>query len=223
MNIIGINASPRGKMSNTLKLVEAVLSGAEQEGAKTELVDIYQLEIEYCTACGACYASGECTLLDDFPDLSEKLLDADGIVLGSPNYIDSVTAPLKAVFDRLADAIHCQMFRGKYGCSVCTAGGSNHDEVVRYMNHVLISLGATAVGGVGAAVGRDPAALPKAEEDAEMLGKILAESIRGEHRYPEQEKIHRERQDYFSRLVKANKDVWTHEYEWHVEKGWIEE
>jgi multimeric flavodoxin WrbA len=223
MKIIGINASPRGKMSRTLKLVEAVLSGAEEEGAETELVDIYQLDIEYCTACGSCYASGECTLIDDFPELYEKMLDADGIVLGSPNYIDSITAPLKAVFDRLADAIHCQMFRGKYGCSVCTAGGSNHDEVVRYMNHVLISLGATAVGGVGAAVGRDPAALPKAEGEAVILGKMLAESIRGVHTYPEQEKIHRERQEYFSRLVRANKDIWAHEYEWHVEKGWIEE
>ncbi|MGA1061462.1 MAG: NAD(P)H-dependent oxidoreductase, partial [Ilumatobacteraceae bacterium] len=39
----------------------------------------------------------------------------DGIVLGSPVYINSVTAQLKLVIDRLADAIHCQMFEGKYG------------------------------------------------------------------------------------------------------------
>jgi hypothetical protein len=45
-------------------------------------------------------------------------------VLGAPNYIDSVPAPIKALFDRMADAIHCQMLTGKFGCSVCTAGGS---------------------------------------------------------------------------------------------------
>lgn len=223
MKVIGINASPRGKESRTRRLVEAVLSGAKEEGAKTDFIDIYSLDIKFCTACGACYASGECTLFDDMPELFDRMLDADGIVIGAPNYIDSIPAPLKAVFDRLADAIHCQMFRGKYGCSVCTAGGSNHDEIVRYLNHVLISLGATAVGGVGAAVGSDPAALPKAEEEAARLGRTLVESIRGEHRFPEQEQIHDERQKYFSRLVKANRDAWPHEYEWHVRMGWIEE
>ena len=124
MKVIGLNASPKGKESNTLRLVNAVLAGASDGGAKTELVDLYELRIEYCTACGTCYATGECTLLDDFPDLFNRLLDADGIVLGAPNYIDSVPAPMKALFDRMADAIHCQMLSGKYGCSVCTAGGA---------------------------------------------------------------------------------------------------
>jgi len=57
MKIIGINASPKGNASNTLHLVKSVLEGAESEGAETELVDLYKLHIEYCTACGAllCY------------------------------------------------------------------------------------------------------------------------------------------------------------------------
>ena len=150
--------------------------------------------------------------MDDFPDLFERMLDADGIVLGSPNYIDSITAPLKAVFDRVADAIHCQMFSGKFGCSVCTAGGSNYDPVVEYMNHTLMVLGATVVGGVGVAVGRDPLALVPAEEESYRLGKTLVQSIRGEHRYPEQEKFHRERREYFCQLIKGNRAVWEHEY-----------
>lgn len=132
MKIIGINASPRGEESNTLKLVKAVLNGAETEGAKTELVDLYKLNIEYCTGCGTCYATGECPLIDDFEELFEKISNADGIVLGAPNYINSVPAPMKALFDRLSDAIHCQMLTGKFGCSVCTAGGSEEEEVVKY-------------------------------------------------------------------------------------------
>jgi multimeric flavodoxin WrbA len=223
MKVIGLNASPRGAGSRTLKLVEAVLRGAREEGAETELVDIYDLKIEYCTACGSCYATGECTLIDDFPDLFERMLDADGIVLGSPNYIDSITAPLKAIFDRVADAIHCQMFSGKYGCSVCTAGGSGQDKVVEYMNHTLMVLGATVVGGVGVALGRDPLALVPAEEEAYRLGKTLAQSIRGEHRYPEQEKFHKERREYFCQLIKWNKAVWEHEYDWYVQMGWLKE
>jgi len=223
MKVLGLNASPRGEESRTLRLVNAVLAGAREGGAETKLIDLYTLRIEYCTACGSCYATGDCPLMDDFADLFNEILDADGIVLGSPNYIDSVTAPLKAVFDRMAAAIHCQMLTGKFGCSVCTAGGSGQDDVVTYMNRALANRGATAIGGVGVAVGWDPAALARAENEAFALGKKLAGSIRGEHRYPEQEEIHRQRRDYFRRLVMANRDLWRHEYDWYVSMGWIKE
>ncbi|HTY14459.1 MAG TPA: flavodoxin family protein [Methanoregulaceae archaeon] len=223
MKVLGLIASPRGRESRTLQLVKGVLTGAEQEGAATELIDIYSLKIGYCTACGTCYATGDCAIVDDFPALFEKILDSDGIVLGSPNYIDSVTAPLKAVFDRCADAIHCQMLTGKYGCSVCTAGGSNQDVVVNYMNHALTALGATVIGGVGAAIGRDPAALPAAEKEAVDLGRKLVLSINGAIKYPEQDAIHQQRKAYFCQIIKANKDIWKHEYDWWVEMGWMQE
>jgi multimeric flavodoxin WrbA len=221
MKVLGLIASPRGKDSNTLRLVNAVLAGAKEAGAETELVDIYTLRIEHCTACGTCYAKGECTLLDDFPDLFDQILGADGIVLGAPNYIDCVPAPMKAVFDRMADAIHCQMLTGKFGCSVCTAGGSGEHEVVGYMNKVLMTLGASVVGGIGVAIGRDPSALGKAEKDARELGVRLARSIRGEITYPEQDEGHRQRREYFCQLVKYNKEKFAHEYDWYVQMGWM--
>jgi multimeric flavodoxin WrbA len=221
MKVLGLNASPKGKDSNTLRLVNAVLAGAKEAGAETELVDIYTLRIEHCTACGTCYAKGECTLLDDFPDLFDQILEADGIVLGAPNYVDSVPAPMKAVFDRMADAIHCQMLTGKFGCSVCTAGGSGEHEVVGYMNKVLMTLGANVVGGIGVAIGRDPAALGKAETEAREIGVRLVRSIRGEITYPEQDEGHRQRREYFCQLVKYNKEKFAHEYDWYVRMGWM--
>jgi multimeric flavodoxin WrbA len=38
MKIIGINESPKGDASNTLKLVNSVLKGAESAEAETELL-----------------------------------------------------------------------------------------------------------------------------------------------------------------------------------------
>ena len=169
MKIIGINASPKGDASNTLKLVKSILAGAESEGAETKLVDLYKLNIEYCNACGTCYATGECPLFDDFTEIFENIWNADGIVLGAPNYINSVPAPMKALFDRLSDAIHCQMLIGKFGCSVCTAGGSGEDEVLKYMNGVLMHLGVTVVGGIGVVIGRDPSVLQKYTGPAQDL------------------------------------------------------
>ena len=221
MEIIGINASPKGNASNTLKLVNSVLKGAESEGAETELIYLSKLHIEYCTGCGACYATGECSLFDDFVELFEKIMNADGIVLGAPNYINSVPAPMKALFDRLSDAIHCQMLTGKFGCSVCTAGGSGDDEVLKYMNGVLINLGVTVVGNIGVVIGRAPSTLENYIGPAHDLGKKLAKSIRGEIKYTDQDEIHRQRTEYFCQLAKFNKERFAHDYDWYVQKGLI--
>jgi hypothetical protein len=104
---------------------------------------------------------------------------------------------------------------------ICTAGGSGEQEVVGYMNNVLTTLGTTVVGGIGVAIGRDPAALKKAEKEAHEMGKKLARSIRGEHSYPEQDEIHRQKREYFCQLVKYNKERFAHEYDWYVQMGWM--
>ena len=110
-------------------------------------------------------------------------MNGDGVVLGAPNYINSVPAPMKAFFDRLSDAIHCQMLTGKFGCSVCTAGGSGDDEVLKYMNGILINLGVIVVGSIGVVIGRAPSALESYIGPAQDLGKKLVKSIRGEIKY----------------------------------------
>lgn len=214
MKIIGINGSPKREKSQTRLLVMGVLEGARQAGADVTFVDICGLEIKYCTACGTCYAKGECIHDDDFPMLLVKMLDADGIVLGSPNYINSVTAQLKTLFDRMADAIHCQSFTGKYGCAVSTAGGSMADEVADYMNETMLHLGVTTVGKVGVNFLGNPEAIVPAEKQAKELGRKLVDAIRTKWKDPAQQKILAERKEYFKRLVMFNKDLWKHEYDY---------
>jgi len=221
VKVLGINASPRGNESNTLQLVKSVIKGAESEGADVELIDLYKLQIEYCTGCGACYATGECPQIDDFEELFDRIVNSDGIVFGAPNYINSVPAPMKAFFDRLSDVVHCQMLAGKFGCSVSTAGGNKADVVVDYMNSVLTNMGVTVVGGLGVVMGGDPAAPQQAAGTAEELGKNLVKSIRGEITYPDQEELHRQNTEYFCQLVKSNKEKFAHDYDWYVRMGLI--
>jgi multimeric flavodoxin WrbA len=219
MKIIGINASPKGEKSQTRRLVMGVLEGARQAGADITFVDVCGLDIHYCTACGTCYAKGECIHDDDYPALLEKMLDADGIVLGSPNYINQVTAQLKTMLDRMADVVHCQALSGKYGCAVCTAGGAYADEVADYMNMALLHFGATTVGKVAVVVGADPNAIVVGEKQAKELGRKLEESIRTKWKDPSQEKIHAERKENFKRLVSFNKGIWKHEYDYWKDLG----
>ncbi len=219
MKIIGINASPKMEKSQTRRLVMGVLEGARQTGADVTFVDVCSLEIKYCTACGTCYAKGECIHDDDFPVILEKMLEADGIVWGSPNYINSVTAQLKTLLDRMADSIHCQSFTGKYGCAVSTAGGSMAKEVADYMTETMRNLGATTVGEVAVLLGADPNAIIPAEKQAKELGRKLADAIRTQWKDPVQDKYHKERREYFKRLVMFNKDLWKHEYDYWKATG----
>jgi multimeric flavodoxin WrbA len=150
LKVLGMNASPRGSNSQTLRLVKAALDAAKESGAETELVDLCKLDIEYCNACGVCYAKGRCIHEDDFDELYQKILNYDGLILGSPNYFHTVTAQMKAMLDRMADTIHCQLLTGKYGCSAATAGSPASDEVTDYVNKILMVFGANVVGQVGA-------------------------------------------------------------------------
>jgi len=213
VKILGINGSPKGEKSQTRRLVMAVLEGARKSGADVTFIDICSLDISYCTACGVCYTKGECVNDDAFTMLNEKMLEADGIVLGSPVYINTVTAQLKTLLDRMADSIHCQNFTGKYGCSVSTAGGSMAEETAGYMNDALGMLGAQTVGLVGVNFMGNPDAIVPAEKKAKDLGHKLAEAIREKWEDPAQKKMLAERRQYMKHLVLANKDIWAHEYE----------
>ena len=147
------------------------------------------------------------------------MLEADGIVLGSPNYINQVTAQLKTVLDRMADGIHCQSFTGKYACAVCTAGGSKADEIADYMNSAMFMLGAVSVGKVGVNFMGNPAAIVPAEQQAKELGRTLALAIQEKWRDPAQDQLLAERKVYMKKLVLANKDIWESEYRHWKELG----
>ena len=142
----------------------------------------------------------------------DRLMNADGIVLGAPNYVDSVPAPMKALFDRMADAIHCQMLTGKFGCSVCTAGGAGRDRGFRVHEQGTRNAWRERRRRDWCCNRAGPAALGKAETDARGLGKTLVRSIKGEITYPEQDEIHRQKRESFCQLVKSNKDKFAHEY-----------
>ena len=221
MKIIGLVASPHGEKSSTRRLVSAVLEGAKKAGAQIELVDLAKARIGYCVACGTCYKTGVCPIPDEFNGIHARVKTADGVVWGSPDYFQSVSAQMKTYIDRQADCIHCQMMDGKYGCAVSVAGGPSYLEVVEYLNGVFMAMGGSAVGGLGASTSI-PGSMESAEIKARDLGGELVKSIASRRVYPEQEPIHREMRERFKHLVNLNKDVWAHEFNFWKDKGWLQ-
>jgi multimeric flavodoxin WrbA len=221
MKILAINGSPRGGRSDTFLLLRAVLGGIKESGAVVEVVHLVDLNFRFRNACSACFQEGKCAEEDDFPKLYEKIKEADGLILGSPVYFDSVTGQMKMFIDRMADGIQCQSLSGKYGCSVSTSGDHAEMEVVDYLNHFLQMLGATPVGGVGVAIGRDKDRLAAAEKDASELGKALADAIRTKRRFPEIETFHQRFHDKFRAVITGARPARQNDYEQWVDQMWV--
>ena len=221
MKVLGINASPRGSKSQTRKLVQAVLDGASSKGATVELVDLCRLKMEYCNACGICYETGKCVKKDDLQTLYRKILSADGLVMGSPNYFHSVTAQMKTMIDRMADAVHCQLLTGKYSVNIATSGGAGHyKQVIDYLDEIMLNFGSFITGGAGASARQGIKAWASTGTKAFRLGETLADNIRKKKIYVKQSKIFRDNRKYFQDLVKRNKHDWIHEYEYWEKLNW---
>ena len=99
MKILGLSCSPR-KSGNTEILVGEALNGAQHEGAEIELFGVSGKEIKPCDGCYGCYTTGECHIKDDMQTIYQKMIEADGIIFGTPIYVYSMTAQAKAIIDR---------------------------------------------------------------------------------------------------------------------------
>ena len=91
MKVLGIVCSPRRNGNTEIMVLEA-LRGAEDYGAETELVTLAERDIKPCDGCLSCEKTGLCHIDDDVQEVYEKMLDADGIIFGTPVYVGSVSA-----------------------------------------------------------------------------------------------------------------------------------
>ena len=100
MKVIGIVCSPR-EGGNTEILLHRALEAAKEAGAEeTELIHLSGKHINPCDGCLTCAETGKCHIDDDMQAIYPKLLEADGIIMGTPVYFWGVTAQAKALIDR---------------------------------------------------------------------------------------------------------------------------
>ena len=100
MNIVGVLGSARHGR-NTATLVQKVLEGAQSAGAETELLNIHDHQVAGCNGCDWCKATNECAVDDGMRAFYKALEGSQGLVLGTPIYMDHITAQTKAFIDRL--------------------------------------------------------------------------------------------------------------------------
>jgi len=123
MKVIAFNGSPR-KDGNTSQSIQIVFKELEKEGIETELIQLGGRKVFGCLACYKCFETrnNQCIRNDDeMNSLIQKMIDADGIIIGSPTYFSNVTSEVKALIDRaglVSKANNGNFLRGKAGAAV---------------------------------------------------------------------------------------------------------
>jgi NAD(P)H-dependent FMN reductase len=102
MYILAINGSPRGRHSNTDRILQPFLEGARAAGAETETVYLADLRINPCRGCFTCWTKtpGVCVHRDDIAALLPELRRADVVVYATPLYVFTVSGLMKNFMDR---------------------------------------------------------------------------------------------------------------------------
>ena len=122
MKVIAFNGSPR-KDGNTAMLINRVLEELEKEGIETEFIQLGGKQIRGCMACYKCFQNKDqrCSYKNDIlNECLEKMIEADGIILGSPTYFSNVSTEIKALIDRtgLVSMANDHLLKRKIGAAV---------------------------------------------------------------------------------------------------------
>lgn len=102
--IVAVNAGPRNGW-NTDTLIREAVKGAESAGAQVQKFDLFRLE-KYtgCISCFGCKREkfkGHCVCRDGLTPVLDAVREADGLIIGSPNYLSEMTASFRAFYERL--------------------------------------------------------------------------------------------------------------------------
>ena len=138
MKVLGIVCSPR-KGGNTEILVQEALDGAKESEAEIELLRISEMKIAPCDGCMTCHGSGECRIIDDMQKVYQKIVAAEGIILGSPVYFWSVSGQAKIFMDRTyALRYPYRKLKNKVGGTIVATGRRGSVNALSVINNFFL-------------------------------------------------------------------------------------
>lgn len=147
MKVVAFNGSPR-KNGNTFQSIGIVLEELQKEAIETETVQLGSSDIRGCRACLKCFENKDrhCIQNDDLNTFIEKMIEAEGIIIGSPTYFANVSTEVKALIDRagLVSRANDHIFKRKVGAAVVAvrrAGGTDVYSSINYffgIGHMII-------------------------------------------------------------------------------------
>ncbi len=142
MKVVAFNGSAR-KDGNTALLLRRVLQVLEAEGIEIELIQLAGGRICGCNACRTCFSTknNRCVIEDDNVNAYvQKMIEADGIILGSAVYFSMMASELKALLDRVFYVARANgdLFKRKVGAAVVAVRRAGGIPTFDAINHFFL-------------------------------------------------------------------------------------
>lgn len=131
MKVLMINGSPH-EYGTTRRALDEVAKELNESGIETEIVTVGNKSIVGCRACGGCSKTGKCVTNDCVNEIIEKLINADGLIVGSPVYYSSMNGTLKSLLDRVFFGKSC--FANKPAAAIAVARRAGTTSTVDAIN-----------------------------------------------------------------------------------------
>jgi len=183
MRVVAFNGSGR-KDGNTAILLNMVLGELSKEGIQTELIQLAGKAPQGCIACYKCFENKDkkCAVTNDrLNEYLAKMVEADGIVLGSPVYFADATAGIKALIERcgMVSSANGGLLKRKVGAAVAAVRRAGAIRAFDTLNHLFQHAQMIIVGSSywNVGIGRDPGEVrddSEALRTMETLGKNMA-------------------------------------------------
>jgi multimeric flavodoxin WrbA len=139
MKVIAFNGSSR-KEGNTAILLNLILAELKAEGIETELYSLAGKPVQGCIGCFKCFDKKDkrCNVEKDIiNECIQKMVEADGILLGSPTYFADVSASMKAVIERcgMVGRANNGLYKHKVGAAVVAVRRAGGIHVFNSLNY----------------------------------------------------------------------------------------
>jgi len=142
--ILIINGSQRKKTTyNLLNNLTEYLSEHE-----IEFINVGDYQVKPCVGCEHCLRKGTCPIKDDAKIVLDKMVEADGIIIGSPIYLRHIPGYLKNIFDRGCAWYHRSPLVGKPMFFVMTTQVTGRKNALKYLKDLSVQWGTIDTGTV---------------------------------------------------------------------------
>jgi multimeric flavodoxin WrbA len=190
MKVIAFNGSAR-KEGNTAVLLNLVLDELKAEGIETEIYALAGKPIQGCIACMKCFEkkNQRCNVDKDIVnECIQKMIEADGILLGSPTYFADVSAGMKALIERcgMVGRANADLYKRKVGAAVVAVRRAGGIHVFNSLNYFFSISGMIIPGSSywNLGIGRTPGEVKSDAEGVQTmkdLGRNMAWLIKKLH------------------------------------------
>jgi len=180
LKVVLFNGSPR-KKGNTYHCLNTVMEELKAAGVECDYVWIGMEKLQGCTACFQCVENEDqrCTIEgDNMNEYIEKMIEADGIIIGSPTYFSDLSTSTKALIERAGYATGGYL-KHKVGAAVVAVRRAGATHVFSSINYFFLIKQMFVVGSSywNLGIGRNPGEVLDDEEGIRTfknLGKNFA-------------------------------------------------